>query len=338
MNKSVEWNNQKIEPVLITFNRANCLERTLRTFLDAGLESMKLHVLDNASTDGTAEVVQRIQCEWPNLRYHRNRYNIGGNGNILRAVEVSESEYNWVIGDDDAWHLESLEELIAVLEANEADIIRLGWLASEESRGITLDAQELAKNEKLFFASITMISATIARRSLVTTYLAQAYQNTGDAFPQLVPIMRGVEEISLSVYTLSKDVMTHTPSTEAGYYSGDLEFYASWFRSARFLESPTLKAKFVQEIMTYITRDNPGRLRQLALLFKITLTYKAMGISQGHHLLSMLAYGQGWRGRLLLVEFFHFITPFWLAYRLDRIYRYVRRYPDPKISVDRSRL
>ena len=51
--------------------------------------------------------------------------------NILRAVEVTNSYYHWVIGDDDAWLLkpETLQELSEVLVAREL-IVRLGWLVS----------------------------------------------------------------------------------------------------------------------------------------------------------------------------------------------------------------
>ena len=114
MNALVNWDNQKLEPVLITYNRSAELQRTLAAFIDAGLTFIKLHVLDNASTDETAAVVASAQARWPNLSYHRNITNIGGNANILRAVEISTSEYSWIIGDDDAWHLEDISELSAV--------------------------------------------------------------------------------------------------------------------------------------------------------------------------------------------------------------------------------
>ena len=75
-----KWNNNKLEPVLITYNRAEDLMRTLDAFIAADLTWMTLHVLDNASTDNTKLVVNAAQKKWPNLTYHRNLYNIGGVG------------------------------------------------------------------------------------------------------------------------------------------------------------------------------------------------------------------------------------------------------------------
>ena len=52
-----KWNNNKLEPVLITYNRAEDLMRTLDAFIAADLTWMILHVLDNASTDNTKWVL-----------------------------------------------------------------------------------------------------------------------------------------------------------------------------------------------------------------------------------------------------------------------------------------
>ena len=117
----------------------------------------------------------KLKKKWPNLVYNCNPYNIGGNANILRAVEITSSEYSWIIGDDDKWHLKDISELVATLSDGEADIIRLGWLASTGSRGEKVSAVDLAKKESLLFASMSMISATIVRRSIIIPHLPHAY-------------------------------------------------------------------------------------------------------------------------------------------------------------------
>lgn len=341
--KCIQWPNSKLEPVLITYNRAKYVERTLRTFVGAGLGTMRLHVLDNASTDRTPEVVADCQRIWPELKYHRNKYNIGGNGNILRSVEIADSEYHWVIGDDDEWHLESVNELISVLESGEPDIIRLGWLVSEAARGRVFSASELAQNEAMFYASLSMISATIIRRDVIAKYLPHSYLNAGDLFPQLVPVIKGVEEMPLIVYTLSSNLMLHTPNEEPGFILGDLEFYAAWFRSSRFVRQPSLRAKFVQEIMDYVTRDNAvrwKRWRQLSRLIRIAVQFKTYGVDQSKYLLSMLAYGRGWRARLIAVLLLYSILPGRLGWRIWDLYHtliYKTSVGDPEASIPARR-
>jgi glycosyltransferase involved in cell wall biosynthesis len=332
------WDNQRLEPVLITYNRSADLQRTLAAFVDAGLTFIKMHILDNASTDETAAVVSSAQAQWSNLSYHRNTYNIGGNANILRAVEMSASEYSWIIGDDDAWQLEDISELCSVLHEGKADVIRLGWLVSSSSRGKMLEAVELVEKEKMFFASLSMISATIIRRDIIKRNLPHAYMGISDAYPQLVPILRSIGQRPLQIYTVNQDLMTHTPSTTPGYYFGDLEWYCSWFRMSRFVEARKLRRIFVGEVASYMSRNRPGSLNEFMVLVKAALNYKALGVNQWPYLLSMLAYGAGWRGRVVGLMVIYGILPMRVATWLRKIYFFATGRPDKGLRFDRTRL
>ena len=329
--------DQLVEPVLITYNRADQLYQTLAAFLDAGWGDKVFHVLDNASSDNTPAIVEAFRKSWPNLNYHRNRWNIGGNANILRSLEIAQSEYHWVIGDDDAWYFTSSEEVANVLTEGKADIVRLGWLVSEQSRGHLLSIAELISDERLFFASISMISAVILRRSLVTRYLPEAYQNIGNSYPQLVAVMRNIDE-GLCVYTVSQDYMTHTPSEKPGYFSGDLEWYSDWYATSRYLQNYTYKVSFLREASHLMTLNRGGIFKEVTWLSKVALNAKGMGLAQGSYLLSMLGNSRGVRLPVLLAIFAYLIIPGFLARILRRMYRKLMGLPLYTRSVDRSRL
>jgi glycosyltransferase involved in cell wall biosynthesis len=334
----IAWDNRKLEPVLITYNRSADLQRTLTAFLEAGLTDIRLHVLDNASTDETASVVAAAQVQWPNLTYHRNQYNIGGNANILRAVEITSSEYSWILGDDDDWHLDDIRELRLAVEDGRVDLIRLGWLSSEASKGKALPAIELAENEKMFFASMSQITNVIIRRSVFIKYLPQAYMNLGDAFPHLVPTILGLSQDSLVLYTISNQIMTYKPSTEPSYYFGDLVWHNSWFRTSRFVQSDALRKKFLQDGMDFLTKEKPGLFSQFVLLLKISLKFKSHGVKQGGYLLSMFAYGEGWRFRLAGIIAIYSLLPIPAAKALRHIHLRLLGRQDKGLHIDRSRL
>ena len=186
----VIWNNSLCAPVLITYNRADYLDKSLNKFYKLRDQGLILHVLDNCSNDSTFQIVKKWQEKWPELVYHKNTYNIGGNANILRAIEITKSEYIWIIGDDDLWFMYNIKELIEVLNNNIADIIRLGWLVQDGERGKYLPATNLFNSEGLFFASVSMISSTIVRRSLIVPSLPWAYMNISCMYPQLVGIIK----------------------------------------------------------------------------------------------------------------------------------------------------
>lgn len=329
-----------LQPVIITYNRAAQLKLALDAFYESNLKDITVHVLDNASTDETPLIVSEMQKKFPNLIYHRNAYNIGGNGNILRSVEIANSKYHWVIGDDDLWLLkpDTLQELMSVLLQGKADIVRLGWLVSDASRGQLTLAKDLLSMECLFFASLSMISATILKRSIVTDYLAQAYQGISDSYPQLVSPICAVERGPLYIYTLSVDLMIHTPSQSPGYFCGDLEWYASWFRISRFFTDLQLKKQFVREITYYMCRHKPGLLNEQIWLTKVLLYYKSFGLNQWPYLLSMLAYGSGRRLSVIGLMLINLVTPVSVLSLLRKLYFKLNNLPPKTIQVDRSRL
>lgn len=337
MTKSL-WPNDLCEPVIITFNRAHELEKTLAAFAALQDRHIILHVLDNCSTDQTASVVSKWQQDWPGLRYHRNAYNIGGNANILRALELTSSAYSWVIGDDDVWHLEHIEDVIVALHAQQADIIRLGWLIAPEFAGKTTLATELFQKENFFFASVSMISATIVRRSLMTRHLNWAYQNICYSYPQLVPLIRTLREQPMLVHSLNQAVITHTPSQEPGYFVGDLEWYVAWFRTGRFFKTRQDKKAFIGESVGYMIRPQQGKVRELLWLLKVVVNAKAQGLSQWQYLFELLAIGYGWRLRMLVLIVMYLFIPKPLAWGLRRLYFYLSKKEWKELQYDQTRL
>lgn len=76
----------KLEIFLITFNRASKLDNTLKQLLDKNspIRNFSTTIIDNNSKDNTALVVQKYQSQYKNIQYIKNKYNIGGNANIVK--------------------------------------------------------------------------------------------------------------------------------------------------------------------------------------------------------------------------------------------------------------
>jgi glycosyltransferase involved in cell wall biosynthesis len=70
--------------------------------------------LDNASTDGTSELIEDYCKQFPNIKHIKHNINIGGNANICRAFEMSTScgkEYAWILCDDDRYDFSNWSEV-----------------------------------------------------------------------------------------------------------------------------------------------------------------------------------------------------------------------------------
>jgi len=332
------WDNSLCEPVLITYNRAQHLEETLTAFYKVKEYGIHFHVLDNCSTDNTAAIVKKWQNIWPNLVYHKNVYNIGGNANILRALEITQSEYAWILGDDDSWHLDEIDDLIEAMKSQTFDIIRLGWLVSDAFAGKSAEATTIVKEEQYFFASLSMISSTMIRKKIITATLPYAYHNIANAYPQLVAPMMAFEQQPLTVYSLKQALLTHTPSQNPGFFLGDLEWYVAWFRTASYLQNPVYKKKFISETIDYMIRPKKGYFRSFLWLLKVALNAKAHGVSQIKYLAELFILGEGWRLRIFFIALIYTCLPGFIARGLRQLYYKCIRKPLNKLQYDRSRI
>jgi len=306
------WPNDKLQPVIITYNRAKQLAETLEAFFSAGLSSMQLTILDNASPDNTPEVVRSYQQKWPQLNYVRNYYNIGGCANYLRALEITDSEYCWVIGDDDKWIFEGLPELIEVLGKGEADVIRLGWQVAAAERGTMSTLSELVNTSSSFLGSVSMISSVIARRDFTTRYISEAYFSISDFYPQMVPFYKEATSSAVKVYSLSADFMAHTPSEDRGYFFGDLEWLTYYCRSTRYIQNRRIKERVIADIMSYQRQQFRFRFswaQNVRIILQLALKPKALGFDQLPYLFSLIGYGVGMRGSVALALIIYLVLP-----------------------------
>lgn len=104
----------KISVCVPTYNRAAFLKPFLASIFRQTLTDFEVIVSDNASTDGTSEVLATISE--PRLRCHRNAANLGPFGNMNTLLGLARGEYVAIVHDDDIYEPEFLERLSGLLD------------------------------------------------------------------------------------------------------------------------------------------------------------------------------------------------------------------------------
>jgi glycosyltransferase involved in cell wall biosynthesis len=109
--------SNKLGICIPTYNRAKYLERCLNSFIDNFSErGFSVYISDNASTDHTEALIRTLYQKYNIIVYNRNSQNIGAYNNILRVIKMANTEYVWLMGDDDAIIKNGIEKVVAVLQ------------------------------------------------------------------------------------------------------------------------------------------------------------------------------------------------------------------------------
>jgi len=98
--------------VIVTYNRKAMLQRCLRALCTQTAGVPELWVIDNASTDGTAELVAQLNL--PTMHYYNTGKNLGGAGGFACGIQqaaCSGAEYLWIMDDDCLPEPDALQQL-----------------------------------------------------------------------------------------------------------------------------------------------------------------------------------------------------------------------------------
>mgnify|MGYP001126768523 CR=1 FL=1 len=134
----------EIAAVIVTYNRQALLEQCLQAVVQQKPVAPDILVFDNASSDGTQQMMQQKYTE-SFIRYYRSEKNLGGAGGFCRAIEMAVSlgyKKLWIMDDDTLPQQAALQRLLAADSAQEGAYGFLG------SRVLWKDGQPCVMNRQ----------------------------------------------------------------------------------------------------------------------------------------------------------------------------------------------
>lgn len=105
--------NKKVVAVVVTYNRKDLLQECIKALLAQTYPELDVLVIDNASTDGTEDLVRSIKD--PRVIYQNTGANLGGAGGFQFGIKKGAAlnpDYLWLMDDDSIPTPTALEELM----------------------------------------------------------------------------------------------------------------------------------------------------------------------------------------------------------------------------------
>jgi glycosyltransferase involved in cell wall biosynthesis len=175
---------------IATRNRARMLGEALEHMGEQLTEDVEVVIVDGASTDNTAEVVEAKRLRYPQIRYFPQSSNSGIDGDFDKAVELARGEYCWPMSDDDHLAGGAADRVLGMLESLPDALIVDVEVCSDDLAEILVEGRLPFRGERRYgpgelaklFADcaqhLTYIGGAIVRRSIWRARDRRAYYGT----------------------------------------------------------------------------------------------------------------------------------------------------------------
>lgn len=147
-----------ISPV---YNIEKFIETTINSVMHQTYQNLELILIDDCSTDRSAEIILRMAEEYPQIRYYKLEKNSGAGVARNKGIQMAEGQYIAFLDGDDCWKPEKLEKEVALAKEKGAEFVFTAIEMIDES-GNVLKAKRKVKeriNYK-FLLTNTMIATS----------------------------------------------------------------------------------------------------------------------------------------------------------------------------------
>jgi alpha-1,3-rhamnosyltransferase len=160
-----------------SYNHAPFVERALRSIFAQTLKPEKLIVIDDGSTDDSAEIIRRVLRDCPFPNEFTSRANRGLSATLNEGFAKTDTEFFAYLGSDDVWFPEFLAERIELLRKRPLAPLAFGhaYLIDEAENIIDSTADWFAFDEKnilrhLLRGEIFSSPSVVYRRKFLEKY------------------------------------------------------------------------------------------------------------------------------------------------------------------------
>lgn len=112
--------NRSLSVVIPVMNEAGHIEATLQDLYDKGLRHLpdfEINILEDGSTDGTAERLRFCEQKFPNMTIHTSRERIGFQTQMQRGIAMSQKDWILLMDGDGQIEPEDISILLDVPES-----------------------------------------------------------------------------------------------------------------------------------------------------------------------------------------------------------------------------
>lgn len=234
-----------------TYNGGEYFKYNVNKLIDMSLKyNFDICISDNASTDETQEYMLNLITKYDFIKYHRNKNNQGWAYNFDYVLKMADTEYAWLLGDDDEILENGLIKVIEILTKYKPDICVVnGYCGRKRVENI---------KSKLYGDKNDILSDIGEHMSWISTLIFSKVVNNkinmkdikDNAFPHLIEIFRYINR-SCKVYWIDVISVRVQKNALYRYSSRHLDYFIrDWYNITTQIGDyrDNAKQKFIKNI------------------------------------------------------------------------------------------
>jgi glycosyltransferase involved in cell wall biosynthesis len=115
-----------VSVIVPVFNGEDTLQRSVDSLLGQTLKRLEVILVNDGSTDGSGNLIDRLAAQHPQIRTVHNEHNQGVHETRLKGLCVAKAPWVGFLDADDIARPEMFEKLVAAGELHHADIVVCG--------------------------------------------------------------------------------------------------------------------------------------------------------------------------------------------------------------------
>lgn len=192
-----------------TFDRPEEAASRVRELSSQLLPYTTVEIFENGRTERLSNLLNPFLSQ--SIRYRPSPINAGFLRNFLRCIEEGDSEWVWILGDDDAIHADAVTRVVEAIKNTNSGVVcykSFSRTSTKPTVANTIDAflENITLSEALF------ISGTLWRRDIflnsINTYMEGASTMQGHLIVLLQTIENGKETVEVRDERLTSPTRT----------------------------------------------------------------------------------------------------------------------------------
>ncbi|MGN8059902.1 glycosyltransferase family 2 protein [Pedobacter sp. 22163] len=183
-----------------TYNRPEALLKTLQAVILQLSPKVKVLVVDNASDVRLEEFVHdNINTNEFDIKFIRNKINVGADVNFIKCFEYTDTEFIWILGDDDELLDGAVDQVLDVIISNShKSLIGINFQSNlcleKRNEDICIDTIYGLANKLDYFSNLLFLSATVYNRSEYIKHLRFSAWGAYSMASQIVPLLISISQ------------------------------------------------------------------------------------------------------------------------------------------------